>query len=237
MKRNLMLSLLLSIRCILFIAVFVFIALLSQNSLPEISHWWSVIASLINIITIVVLLLICKNKGITYHKLICRESKGELMKGVRMILMMLVIAMAGMYIAEWLCYGKLPYFAPMMIAPIPAYLAVFNSFILPLTTTLTEDGLYLGYGVNGFHNKYTAIFIPAFIYALQHCFIPTLADTAFIAYRFLSFFPLTLWICYHYHKHRNPFYIMTGHFILNIATVLQIVITSLSPDIYFTFIS
>lgn len=140
-----------------------------------------------------------------------------------------------MYLAGWLCYGMFPYFAPMMIAPIPPYLALINIFILPLTTTIAEDGLYLGYGINGFPSKWAAVFVPAFFYALQHSFIPTIFDVKFMTYRFLSFLPLTIWICLQYHKGSSVSYIMTGHWILNIATTLQIAVTSFYPEWYGSF--
>lgn len=160
------------------------------------------------------------------------KSKESIFHGILFIAIMLMIGMGGMYLAGWLCYGKFPYLAPMMIAPIPPYLAILNIFILPLTTTIAEDGIYLGYGVNGFTSKQAAILIPAFFYALQHSFIPTLFDMRFMTYRFLSFLPLTIWICFQYHRGRSITYIMTGHWILNIATTVQIAVTSLFPEAY-----
>ena len=38
----------------------------------------------------------------------------------------------GMYLAGFICYGKFPYAAPMMIAPIPLVLAIINCVILPI---------------------------------------------------------------------------------------------------------
>ncbi|MDE6231738.1 MAG: hypothetical protein K2M60_00110 [Lachnospiraceae bacterium] len=109
-----------------------------------------------------------------------------------------------MYLAGYICYGIIPYAAPMMIAPIPVWLAVINIAILPITTAFAEDGLYLGCGVNQIHNKLLAITIPAFFFALQHSFIPTLFDLKYIIYRFISFLPLTLILCWYYYKKRNP---------------------------------
>lgn len=73
---------------------------------------------------------------------------------------MLLIGIGGMYVAGGLCYGEFPYLAPMIIVLIPPYVAILNIFILPLTTTIAEDGVYLGYGVNSFTSKWEAIFIP-----------------------------------------------------------------------------
>lgn len=67
---------------------------------------------------------------------------------------------------------------------------------------------------------------------MMHSFTPTVFDMKFIIYRFLSFLPLTIWICFQYYKDRPISYIMTGHWILNIATTIQIVITSFHPETY-----
>ena len=149
-----------------------------------------------------------------------------------MIFLILLMGMGGMYLAGFLCYGIIPYAAPMMIAPIPLWLAVLNLFVLPVTTALAEDGLYLGCGVGQIKNKYIAILIPAFFFALQHSFIPTLFDARYIAYRFLSFLPLTILLCMHYRKHRNPLPIMVGHAVIDVITVAWILATSAIPGFY-----
>lgn len=63
--------------------------------------------------------------------------------------------------AGYICYGVIPYAAPMMIAP---------------------------------------IIISALFFALQHSFIPTLFDMKYIVYRFISFLPLTMVLCWYYYK-------------------------------------
>jgi membrane protease YdiL (CAAX protease family) len=137
-----------------------------------------------------------------------------------------------LYLSGFICYGKLPYLAPMMAAPIPLILAIINFIVLPLTVSFAEDGLYLGCGVNSFKNKYLAILVPAFFYALQHSFIPVLFDFKFIVYRFLSFLPLTIIFCYYYYKKKNPVPMMIGHTIVEIASVVLVLVTSISPEIY-----
>lgn len=223
----------LPMRCFLFIAAFSCCSMITRRNLTEISHWWTTLASVINIITIIVLRIICNRNNTTYREMIHYEKgRKNIVKGFLFIVMMILIGMGGMYLAGGLCYGEFPYLAPVMIAPIPPFLAILNLFILPLTTTLAEDGAYLGYGVNNLPSKWAAVFIPAFFYALQHSFIPMMFDMKFMAYRFLSFFPLTIWICFRYYKGSSVSYIMAGHFILNIATTIQIVITSFHPETY-----
>lgn len=223
----------LPMRCLLFITVFSFCSIITKKNLTGITQWWTILTSVINIVTIVVLWIICKHDNTTFREMIHYEKKPKnIFKGFLFIIIMLLMGIGGMYLAGWFCYGEFPYLAPMMIAPISPYLAILNMFILPLTTTIAEDGVYLGYGINGFNSKWAAIFIPAFFYALQHSFIPTIFDMRFISYRFLSFFPLTIWICFQYYRGSSITYIMTGHWILNIATTIQIVITSFHPETY-----
>ena len=154
-----------------------------------------------------------------------------------MTIVVLVIGTGVMYLAGYLCYGVLPYSLPMMIAPIPLVLAIINFLPLPITTALAEDGLYLGCGVNHIENKMVAIVIPAFFYALQHCFIPTLFDGKYIIYRFLSFLPLTIILCWYYYKKRNPIPVMIGHALIDMMTVSWVLATSINPGFYETMVN
>ena len=228
---------LLPLRSILFIAIFLIGALITSQNLPDISNWWSIVATIVNIITIIILILLTKKNG-GFAKLI-NYQKGKTTKkqAIIMSLIILFVGTWGMYLAGLICYGKFPYAAPMMIAPIPATLAIINFILLPATVSFAEDGLYLGCGVNQIKNKYAAIFVPAFFFALQHCFIPTLLDAKYIIYRFLSFLPLTIILCWHYQKHRNPVPIMIGHALIEVASVVMILITSLSPELYNAMLS
>lgn len=220
-------------RSVLFVVIFLLCAILTGKNLTDITHWWSIIASAANLFTIIVLWEMGKRNSTTYRQLVrFDKNQRNFLKGFLFVFVMLLIAMAGMYLAGWLCYGEFPYLASMMIAPIPPYLALLNLLLLPITTTIAEEGVYLGCGVNSFHSKWAAVLVPAFFYAFQHSFIPTIFDGRFVLYRFLSFLPLTIWICYQYHRKGGIAYIMAGHWLLNIATTIQIVITSFYPQVY-----
>ena len=204
MKEN-KLPYLLPIRSIMFLFVFVAGSLITRKGLDEISNWWTIVATIVNVITIVVLVFAAKKNGMTYWKLIgYRKGNTKISQVVVVSIIVLVIGTGGMYLAGYLCYGVIPYSSPMMIAPIPKVLAIINFLPLPITTALAEDGLYLGCGVNQIENKMLAIILPAFFYALQHCFIPTLFDAKYILYRLLSFLPLTIILCWYYYKKKNP---------------------------------
>ena len=223
----------LTFRSILFIIIFVIGSLITKKELNDISSWWSIVATTGNLITILLLVFITRKIGISYSKLINYEKgKTKIKKVILISLIILTIGTIGMYLAGFICYGKFPYAAPMMIAPIPILLAILNFVLLPITVSFAEDGLYLGCGVNSFKNKYFAIFIPAFFYALQHSFIPTIFDFKYIIYRFLSFLPLTIILCWYYYKKKDPLPIMIGHSLIELASVIMILMTSISPEIY-----
>ena len=185
-----------------------------------------------NVLFVLSLVLITRKQG-GYLKLINYEKGKTRPKQVfAMIGIILLVGMAGMYLAGWICYGVIPYAAPMMIAPVPVVLAVINLIVLPVSTALAEDSLYLGCGVRQFENKFASIIVPAFFFAVQHSFIPTLIDVRYIIYRFISFLPLTVILCMHYHKHKNPLPIMIGHAVIDMATAGQILATSVIPGFY-----
>ncbi len=222
-------------RCLLFIIVFIIGALITNKEISEISNWWSIVASCVNVLTILFLWYITKKAKSNYWELInFQKGKTKPREIVAMSIIILLIGMGGMYLAGYICYGIIPYAAPMMIAPIPLGLAIINIVILPISTAFAEEGLYLGCGVNQIKNKYIAIITPAVFFALQHSFIPVLFDIKYVIYRFLSFLPLTLILCWYYYKKRNPLPLMVGHTIIDVATAMQILATSAIPGLYET---
>ena len=224
---------LLPLRCIIFLLIFIIGAVITGKSLDEISNIWSVAATVVNVVTILLLVLISRKMGGNFKELINYEKgKTKPKQAVAMTAIVLLVGMGGMFLSGFICYGVIPYAPPMLIEPIALPLAIMNLVLLPVSTAFAEEGLYLGCGVNQIKNKYGAILIPAFFFALQHSFIPTLFDVRYIIYRFLCFLPLTIIICWHYQKHRNPLPILIGHAVIDLATAGQILATSAVPGLY-----
>ncbi len=67
----------LPMRCLLFITVFSFCSIITKRNLTEITQWWTILASMINIVTIVVLWIICKHDNTTFREMIHYEKKRE----------------------------------------------------------------------------------------------------------------------------------------------------------------
>ncbi len=210
-------------------------SLISGSPYTAISKWWTTVAIVCNVITVSVLYIFCRRRGLTYNRLLNYEKgKTKVTYAVFIVVLTVVVGMCGLYLAGFICYGAFPYLDKTMIEPIPLWLAIVVLLLLPVSTTLAEDGLYLGYAINSAaSNKWVNVSLAAFFYALQHSFIPFLPDGIFILYRFLSFLPLTILICFWYRKNRDPLPFMIGHFILNIATAVQILIMTVSPELFY----
>jgi hypothetical protein len=179
-------------------------------------------------------MIICKREGTTYKKLIGYQ-KGQVKPKYTLliIMLMLLLGVGGMYGFGFAIYGYVPV---TMVQPIPVWVAIINAVFLPLTTVFAELPLYFGYALNKIEettgNKILSILYPMFFYALQHSFIPLIYDWEHILFRFLSFLPLMLVLGIIYYKKRKLAALMIGHSVLDLATGLQILMTSISPAIY-----
>ncbi len=130
MKR---LSLWLPIRSIAFLLVFVACAGILGKDLSEIGCWWSVIAVILNFLTIGLLVFFAKRNGQSFWQLInYQKGKTTWKQIVGVTLLVLVVGMSGMYLAGFLCYNNFLYAPPVMIAPIPKVLAIINVVLLPI---------------------------------------------------------------------------------------------------------
>lgn len=221
-------------RSILFIIVGVLFAIVTNQSLEQASKSWSIICTVCNIITIVVLILICKSEGYTYKSLIgYKNGQGNLKYTLFIVVLMLLLGMGGMYGFGFIIYGYVPV---TMVQPIPVWFALINVILLPLTVVFAELPLYFGYTLNGIEkitgNRLLSIAYPMFFYALQHSFIPLLYDWKHILFRFLSFLPLMFVLGVIYYKKRKLQPLMIGHAILDLATGVQILMTSISPVLF-----
>lgn len=221
-------------RSILFIIVGMLFVIVTNQSLEQASKWWSIICTVCNIITIVVLILICKSEGYTYKNLIgYQNGQGNLKYTLLIVVLMLLLGMGGMYGFGFIIYGYVPV---TMVQPIPVWFALINVILLPLTVVFAELPLYFGYALNGIEkitgNRLLSIAYPMFFYALQHSFIPLLYDWKHILFRFLSFLPLMFVLGVIYYKKRKLQPLMIGHAMLDLATGVQILMTSISPALF-----
>lgn len=215
MKRN-NLYFLLSFRTIAFILIVFFISLITKKDVKDISKYWTLVVIGCNIITIIILSLFCKKSRIKYSKLI--DFKKSNLKEILIIgFLIVLLGIIGVYFSGFIFYRTIPYTPDVMLQQLPLYLVVFDLILLPITSTISEEGLYLGLGINYLNErKLTLLF-----YLLQHCFFPMILDIKYILYRFISFIPVIMFMIIYYNKKKQIIPIMFGHFFINFVTILQ----------------
>jgi len=222
------------LRSIFFIVGGMSLVFITNLSYDDASRWWTTICIIVNIVTIGVLILICRKEGVTFGSLF-HYKKEELRSRYTLgiVLSMLFIGIGGMYGFGFIIYGNIPV---MMIQPIPITFAILNIVLLPLTIVLSEFPLYFGYSLNKIDkmtgHKWLAIAYPMFFYALQHSFIPLIFHWQYMLFRFLAFLPLLIFLGVVYYHHRKLVPLMVGHGILDFATAVQILIMSIFPAVF-----
>ena len=215
MKKNKLLMSL-PIRTVLFILIFLITSLVTKKSVEEISVYWTIVVIVCNFITIFTLYRICEKRDLSYLQLIgYKESKKKsiLFVGIAVTL----IGIAGAYLSGLLFYKTIPYTPDVMIKKLPIIIVIIDLFLLPITSTIAEEGLYMGVGINLLNMMYLTIFF----YLLQHCFFPLIIDVKYMIYRFVSFIPVIVFMCSYYKKKKEIVPIMFGHFLINFITIIQ----------------
>lgn len=218
----------------LFILIGLIFAMATNQSLEQASRWWPSICIVCNIITIALLMIVFKREGITYREIIGYEKgQGNRKDTVAIALAMLSLGAVGMYGFGFLLYGYMP---ETMVQPIPVWLACINLLLFPLTNVFAELPLYFGYSMEGMEKRtgrtrLSIAYITLF-YAVQHSFIPLLADWKYILYSFLSVLPLVVPLTLYYARKRKLVPLMVGHAVVDLAVAAQILLASLSPALF-----
>jgi len=202
---------------------------MTNKTLIEASVWWAPLCIVYNLITIIILIFLCKKEKIKFKDLIgYRKGSNHLGSTMLITLVMLLIGGTGMIAFSFLFYGGLPEF---LIHSIPLWLALIVVFLLPITIVFTEMPIYFGYSMNrirrGRAGLWFANIYVIFFYALQHSFIPLLFDFKYMLYRFLSFLPLMIFIGVYYSSKGNLTKLMIGHGVMDLGTAIQILVMSL----------
>ena len=73
-----------------------------------------------------------------------KKDKYKFKENLLPIFVLISVGMTGLYTAGFICYGSFPYMDTTMIQPLPVWAAAVCVLLIPLSTTLAEDGIYLG---------------------------------------------------------------------------------------------
>jgi uncharacterized protein len=187
--------------------------------------WLPVYGTLIDLGCLVLLWRLTRREGIGLFDLVgfkrARLGRDALL-GVALIPVSLVFIFAGTYAAGWIVYGTPapPYFLGGLPLPAALYGVVVWPFIWGLTEQMTYNGYLLPRFQVVFRSTGVAVAVVAFVWSLQHAFMPLTFDPQFMAYRLLASPPLSVFETLLYLRLRRLVPLAVAHALMDGATVL-----------------
>jgi membrane protease YdiL (CAAX protease family) len=204
-------------------------AVLALRSSPAPWHdaepWLPVYGTLIDAGCLALLWRLTHREGIRLFDLVGVERTRlvrDALLGLALVPVCLVFILGGVYAAGWLVYGSLtpPYFSGRL--PLPA--ALYGMLVWPFIWGLTEQMTYNGYLLPRFQvlcrSTSLAIAIVAFVWSLQHAFMPLTFDARFMAFRLLSPLPESIFVTWLYLRLRRVLPLAIAHALMDGATVV-----------------
>lgn len=187
--------------------------------------WLPVYGTLIDAGCLALLWRLTRREGIHLFDLAGFERSRlvrDVLLGLALIPACLVFILGGVYAAGWLVYGtRTP---PYVFGPLPLSAALYGVLVWPFIWGLTEQMTYNGYLVPRFQvlcrSTSLAIAIVAFVWSLQHAFMPLTFDARYMAFRLLSPVPESVFVTLLYLRLRRVIPFAIAHALMDGATVL-----------------
>jgi hypothetical protein len=146
----------------------------------------------------------------------------DVMLGLALIPASLVFIFGGSFAAGWVVYGTVQ--PPYLLGGLPLPAALYGVLVWPFIWGLTEQMTYNGYLLPRFEvlsrSATAAIVVVAFVWSLQHVFMPVTSDARFMAYRLLASVPHSVFDTVLYLRLRRLLPLAIAHALMDGATVL-----------------
>jgi membrane protease YdiL (CAAX protease family) len=187
--------------------------------------WLPVYGTLIDAGCLTLLWRLTRREGIGLFDLVGFERARllrDVLLGFVLIPVSLVFIFAGTYSAGWIVYGTLA--PPYLLGGLPLPAALYGVLVFPFIWGLTEQMTYNGYLLPRFQvlcrRTSVAIAIVAFVWSLQHAFMPLTFDAKFMAFRLLGSVPFSVFETLLYLRLRRLLPLAIAHALMDGATVL-----------------
>jgi uncharacterized protein len=197
----------------------------SRSPWHDTEPWLPVYGTLIDAGCLALLWRLTRREGMRLFDLVGFERTRLVrdgLLGLALIPVGLVFIFAGTYAAGWLVYGapSQPYYFGRL--PLPA--ALYGVLVWPFIWGLVEQMTYNGYLLPRFQvlcrSASLAVVIVAFVWSLQHSFMPLTFDGKFMAFRLLSSVPYSVFQTCLYLRLRRLTPMAIAHALLDGASVL-----------------
>jgi hypothetical protein len=203
----------------------IFVLRSSPTPWRDAGPWLPVYGTLIDAGCLALLWWLTRREGIGLVDLVgfepARLARDGLL-GLALIPASLVFILGGVYAAGWLLYGTLT--PPLLFGSLPLPAALYGVLVWPFIWGLTEQMTYNGYLLPRvqvlLRSTSLAIACVAFVWSLQHVFMPLTFDARFMAFRLLSSLPHSVFVTLLYLRLRRVVPLAIAHALLDGATVL-----------------
>ncbi len=171
------------------------------GSWQQSQYYWLLAATLTNVITIALLIILFRREGKTFWNLF-RVHKAHLRKDILIFIGLTLLAvpavlLPGHLLSIWL-WGDASASVKLMFGSIPNVLVYVLLVAFPVTIAFAELPFYFGYIMPKLaerqKSKWIAVILPLLFLSLQHVTLPFVADIDFIIYRAIAYLPLALLI-------------------------------------------
>jgi hypothetical protein len=187
--------------------------------------WLPVYGTLIDAGCLALLWFLTRREGIRLFDLVGFERKrfiGDSLLGFALIPASLLFIFGGISAGGWIVFRTLT--PPLLFGSLPLPAALYGLLIWPFIWGLTEQMTYNGYLLPRFQvlcrSTSIAIAIVAFVWSMQHSFMPLTFDAKFMTFRLLASVPNSVFQTLLYLRLRRLIPFAIAHALMDGATVL-----------------
>jgi len=187
--------------------------------------WLPVYGTLIDTGCLLLLWRLTRREGIHLFDLVGFDKTRlvrDVALGFALIPPSLAFILGGVYGAGWLVYGTLT--PPYTFGHLPFSAALYGVLVFPFMWGLTEQMTYNGYLVPRFQvlcqSTSVAVAIVAFVWSMQHAFMPLTFDAKFMMFRLLGPIPFSLFVTLLYLRLRRLIPFAIAHALMDGLSVL-----------------
>ncbi len=220
--------LLLVSRLSLFIVFQALIALI-VNSWETSEKYWLLTATLTNMVSISLLVILFKRDGKKYLN-IFSFNRASIKKDIYIFLGLALLSGAVVFVPGYflsiMIWGDPNVPTEMMFGPIEKWLVYILLIAFPVTIAFAELATYFVYIMSKLKKqmkvKWLAVLLPVLLLSVQHCTLPFIPDFNFIMYRALVFLPFAILIGVSIYYRPSLFiYFAILHGIMDFGTALM----------------
>jgi len=188
----------LSSRLILFL-LFQMIIAVFLSSFGGSVKYWTLSATLTNIISIIILIILLREEKTSFFSLFRFQKekiKTDLIWFILLIIISVPLAIVPSLALSNLLWGNTEYYHQVLFQPINKTLLYFLLFAYPISTGFAELTTYFGFIMPRLKvqmkSPWIVIALPVIAFSVQHCTLPLVFEGKFILFRGLMYFLFSL---------------------------------------------